>query len=293
VHEFSEDTAETRLIGDELAVHGLSFPRRVISESLVPRYPAPVPGRFNVGLLHTSCDGRVGHAPYAPCRVDELVAKGYDYWALGHVHAHEVLHERPWIVFPGNTQGRHIKETGVKGCVVVNIDGRDARLRHVALDVVRWKLLEVVLDGDDDVDALYVKARAALETARAEAEGRLLAVRLHVSGACRAHDGIVGERQKVESELRNLTFEWNDEVWLEECKLRTTPRLDLEALRQSEGFVGELLRLGPEEIPAAWKPLTDKLAAELKDAGLDLGDSAVLKELHADAEAHLAARLAK
>ena len=35
------------------------------------------------GLLHTAADGREGHARYAPCSVANLVAKGYDYWALG------------------------------------------------------------------------------------------------------------------------------------------------------------------------------------------------------------------
>jgi DNA repair exonuclease SbcCD nuclease subunit len=290
VHEFSEDTAETKIHG-ELAVHGLSFPRRAVTESLVPRYPAPVSGCFNVGLLHTSCDGRVAHAPYAPCRVDELVQKGYDYWALGHVHAHEVLHERPWIVFPGNTQGRHIKETGAKGCVVVHVEGREVRLRHVALDVVRWKLVEIALLPDDDVEALYARARAGFEAARAGADGRLAAVRLVVTGACRAHEDVVTDRQHVESELRALTFEWRDEVWLEECRLHTRPRLDLDELRRSEGFVGELLRLGGDG--AAWKPFMDKLGAELKEAGLDLSDPPLASELFADAEALLAARLLK
>jgi len=36
--------------------------------------------------------GHAQHATYAPCAVDDLVRKGYDYWALGHVHAHEILH---------------------------------------------------------------------------------------------------------------------------------------------------------------------------------------------------------
>jgi DNA repair protein SbcD/Mre11 len=292
VHEFSEDQAETRTVG-ELAVHGLSFSRRVTSENLVPRYPAPLAGHFNVGLLHTSCDGRPGHAPYAPCRVDELVQKGYDYWALGHVHAHEVLHERPWIVYPGNTQGRHIKETGVKGCVVVSIDEREVRLRHAALDVVRWKLVEIALAESDDTDALYAKARTAFDRARAEAEGRLCAIRVHVTGPCRAHAAITADRHKVLSELRALTFEWPDEVWLEECKLRTRPPLNLDELRASEGFLGELLRApaGDQLTATALKPILDKIGAELKEAGLDLGDPAVVAELQAEAEALLAARL--
>ncbi len=292
VHEFSEDAAETKIVG-ELAVHGLSFSRRVTSENLVPRYPPPVAGLFNIGILHTSCDGRPGHAPYAPCRVEELVQKGYDYWALGHVHAHEVLHERPWVVYPGNTQGRHIKETGAKGCVVVTVDGREARIKHVPLDVVRWRLIEIALGEDDDVDALYARARQAFDAARAEAaddgERRLAAVRLVVSGACPAHLQITAERHRVESELRAITFEWRDDLWLEEIKLRTRPPLKLDELRASEGFLGELLRAPTDEAAAALKALADK--PEIKDAGLDLSDPTVVAELVADAQALLATRL--
>ena len=60
-----------------------------------------------------------------PCTVNELRAKGYDYWALGHVHTHEVLATSPHVVYSGNTQGRHARETGAKGAVVVEVeDGR-------------------------------------------------------------------------------------------------------------------------------------------------------------------------
>ena len=81
----------------------------------------PTAGCFNIGLLHTCATGREGHDRYAPCTVDDLRAKGYDYWALGHVHTREILATatRP-IVFPGNIQGRHIRETGPKGCLLVD-----------------------------------------------------------------------------------------------------------------------------------------------------------------------------
>jgi DNA repair exonuclease SbcCD nuclease subunit len=290
VHEFSDETAESVVLDElGLAVHGLSFTRRVENENLVPKYPAPIPGLFNIGVLHTSADGRPPHHPYAPCRIEDLVQKGYDYWALGHVHAHEVLHQRPWIVFPGNTQGRHIKETGPKGCVVVTVDGREARLKHVPLDVVRWELCEITLGEEDGTDALYARARETLDAARERADGRLCAVRLVVGGACRAHRQITDERHQVENELRALTFEWRDELWLEEIKLRTRPPLELEVLRASEGFLGELLREDKSALAPSLKALADR--PEIRDSGLDLSDPQVLAELGAEVEALLATRL--
>src|SRR5438045_2338199 len=83
---------------------------RAETSNLAEEYPTADKDRFNIGLLHTSIDGRVGHDTYAPCSVDQLRGHGYQYWALGHVHRREVLSEAPWIVFSGNLQGRHINE---------------------------------------------------------------------------------------------------------------------------------------------------------------------------------------
>jgi DNA repair exonuclease SbcCD nuclease subunit len=126
VHVFSSHKSETIDLEElGVAVHGRSFPHRAVPEDLVPLYPPPLSGRFNIGVLHTSLTGREGHDPYAPTSVEVLCDKGYDYFALGHVHAREVVREStPRIVFPGNLQGRHAKETGPKGCELVTVEGR-------------------------------------------------------------------------------------------------------------------------------------------------------------------------
>ena len=130
--------------GSAVVVHGRGFARRDVSEDLRATYPPPEPGAFHIGLLHTSADGREGHANYAPTTVEALRNHGYDYWALGHVHRREVLSDDPWIVFPGNPQGRHARETGAKGCSLVTVEsGRVASVSHRETDVIRWAHLEV------------------------------------------------------------------------------------------------------------------------------------------------------
>ena len=107
-------------------------PRQSVTDDLAARYPAADPGCFNVGMLHTSATGREGHDRYAPCTVEALRAKGYGYWALGHVHTREVLDDRDApIVFPGNVQGRHIREPGAKGCMLVDRRGAPRRRPRV------------------------------------------------------------------------------------------------------------------------------------------------------------------
>ena len=89
-------------------------------ENYAVDYPEPVAGWFNIGVLHTAC-GRAGHENYAPCTAADLAARGYDYWALGHVHAFEIVSRDPWIVYPGNLQGRSIRECGERGAVIVEV----------------------------------------------------------------------------------------------------------------------------------------------------------------------------
>ena len=111
VSQFPSNKPKTFRIEElKVAVHGRSFPDRAVTENYALTYPDPVAGWFNIGVLHTSCDGRPPHAVYAPCTAGDLSRRGYQYWALGHVHEYEELERDPWIVFPGNLQGRHIGE---------------------------------------------------------------------------------------------------------------------------------------------------------------------------------------
>lgn len=87
-----------------VAIHGQSFANAAVTDNLAAGYPAAAAHCFNIGMLHTALAGHEGHAPYAPCEVGDLLAKGYDYWALGHVHDHEVVHEAPHIVYPGTSR---------------------------------------------------------------------------------------------------------------------------------------------------------------------------------------------
>ena len=105
VPELSVRRAETVVVEDlGVAIHGQGFATKAVTDDLAAQYPSRVDGAFNIGLLHTSVTGREGHESYAPCKLETLFGKGYDYWALGHVHQREVLCENPWVVFPGNLQ---------------------------------------------------------------------------------------------------------------------------------------------------------------------------------------------
>lgn len=223
-----------------IAVHGRGYPEPRVTEDLARDYPAPLPGVLNFGLLHTALDGRVGHEPYAPCSLRTLLDRGYDYWALGHVHAREVLHEDPWVVFPGNLQGRQLRESGSKGATLIDVDGaRIARVDHVALDVVRWAalVLDVERAANSD-DVLELVAREVARTAEA-AEGRLVALRVVLKGVTPLHVDLSERRAELAEQVRAIAVDVGG-VWLERLDIETLAPLDLVSLRGRDDALGQL-----------------------------------------------------
>ncbi|MCF6160648.1 MAG: DNA repair exonuclease [Furfurilactobacillus sp.] len=125
VHSFGEEISSFKLTTRDqtkVEIVGFSYPTRVVTTDMAATFPDRDPqADVQIGMLHGSIAGKPGpHDTDAPFTVDELMSKHYDYWALGHIHKRQVLHEeRPWIIYPGNIQGRHINETGEKGYVLV------------------------------------------------------------------------------------------------------------------------------------------------------------------------------
>jgi len=232
-----------------VAIHGQSYRQRDVTENLVPTYPPPIRGSFNIGVLHTGLGGMGGHMNYAPCGLPELVSKGYDYWALGHVHKGEILHQNPFIVFPGNLQGRHIGETGPKGATLVTIDGDGIEVADVHCDVVRWALISVAVDDCERLGELLDRIRIDVEAAINASEGRLLACRLELTGATSLHDELSASLPYLLAEARAIALAFGGEVaWVERIILKTKSRIDASATATSQDALGELRRLLPEAL---------------------------------------------
>ncbi len=240
----SADQPETRLLRTvPVAVHGQGFHTREVLTNLTRAYPPAQDGLFNIGLLHTAC-GSGEHANYAPCSIDDLLRLGYDYWALGHVHVRQELSQTPWIVFPGNLQGRHIKEEGAKGVSLVTVrDGRVESVRHHAVDVLRWLRLPVDVTGATSPDRAYTRVSVALQEAMLHTEGRMLAVRVVLIGTCPAHADLVRSPAQTLAHIRGIATEagTTEELWIEDVRIGTAPQLDLEALRGQGGAVGAVI----------------------------------------------------
>ena len=230
----------------EVVLHGQSFRQRDVTDNLVLTYPEPVAGAFNIGVLHTGLGGRSGHENYAPCSLNDLVNKGYDYWALGHVHQAEVLNERPHIIFPGNLQGRHVRETGAKGASLVTVENSEiVDLEALHSDVVRWAVVPVELENTTSIGETVDRSRAAIENAIATfADGRLLACRIELQGRTEVHGQLLAAEDHLLAEARSSALGLGDDVvWVEKVVIATESVVDPETLAEREDAVGELQRM--------------------------------------------------
>ncbi|MCB1697732.1 MAG: DNA repair exonuclease [Halioglobus sp.] len=254
-----------RVVLDDLGVSicGQGFATRAVTDDISQGYPQGDPQLLNIGLLHTCLDGKPGHEPYAPCTVDGLRSKGYQYWALGHVHKREEVSRDPWIVFPGNIQGRHIREIGPKGCTLVTVDGGEiVEVAHRDLDVMRWSIRELDVSATETVDDIYEQVREGLQLALDAAEGRPVAVRLVLYGACSAHLKLHADRERWIQEYRALaTGLGGAGIWLEKVSIKTKPAISTdEVLERDDALSGLLRAIHDMELDSS---ILDELADEM------------------------------
>jgi len=243
VHRFAHRSPETRLLENlKIALHGQSFARPAVTANLVLGYPEPVPGYFNIGLLHTSLNGRQGHAPYAPCTLADLETRGYDYWALGHVHAFEIVAQDPPVVFPGCIQGRHIRETGAKGAVLVSVsDNSPPDIVHHPLDVIRWASVDVDLTNADTRQAALDRFATVLTEAVQASDPLPLIARVVFRGRTPIHAVIAGDPDHWKEAVRSTAMaQFGERIWIERVILDTRRPLKTEPEPAAPGPLREL-----------------------------------------------------
>jgi DNA repair exonuclease SbcCD nuclease subunit len=269
-----DDRPATKTFEDlGVAIHGQSYATRAVLTDLAASYPQAEPNLVNIGMLHTCFNGAPGHEPYAPCTVDDLRAKGYDYWALGHVHQRRVVETDPLTVFPGNLQGRHAKETGPKGATLVTFtDGVPAE-ESLTLDIVRWEHPEVDLSGAESNDDCLERCQHKLSSVVAAA-GETCALRVSLVGETRANRTLRARPEWLRNEVRAMGLSMGGSaVWIEKVVVDTTDP----SAHPGDGSTGPLA-----EIAAVLAELrADPAAAfDRQDPSLDL-----LRDLRKDLRA--------
>jgi len=270
---------DVELDGTAIAqIQGVSYPTREVSDNLAREFTPPRrPDLFSIGLLHCNVGGTTGHADYAPCSLGDLANTGLDYWALGHVHSAERLREeRPHIVYPGCTQGRHPNESGEHGCYLVRVgQSGDAALTFKPLDTVRWERRNVDVSDMANLDDALIGIAGIVQELRAQADGRDVICRVTLTGIGGLHrelarDGTLGGLLEEARDDAGLAVPW---VWIEGLHDRTRPDFDLDSRADQDDFLGMLLQRADgafrdaERLSELAAPVTDEFARRA-NAGL-------------------------
>lgn len=220
-------------------VVGQSYGRRQESSNLAQGLHRGSGGGLAVGLLHTALEPQ---GTYAPCSSAELLASGFDYWALGHMHTAAVLHSHPPIVYPGALQGRSMApgEQGPKGAYVVEAETEVLDLRFVALDRVRLLVAPVHIEDLEDLGALHRAVRTAEDLLVRQHGGRMLVVRLELVGRGPLHAILETPEAQIEL-LRDLRDGASPGIWWESLQLHTAAPIDRAARAAAQDFGAELI----------------------------------------------------
>jgi len=287
-----------------VAIHGRSFGTQHEFENLAAGFATAEKSMFNIGLLHTSLNGREGHLAYAPCAIDDLRSKGYQYWALGHIHKQEFVSKDPWIVFPGCVQGRHIREIGAKGCVLVTVeDDSVSKVERFPLDVLRWVICSVDITDVSEMREVLECARKAIEKKRTSTDDRPIAMRICFEGATTISDELAAYPERFEQQIKALGAEIaGGDLWIERVVNAAVGKLDLDSTLSENSIFGKLLKeiletpVDPDEISGLKDVIADlrqkiPLEAFSSDSVLNLDENLTVKRLVEEAKHMLVGRL--
>lgn len=280
IHLLHKDNSTVNIGGT--AFHGLSYDAAHVAQSFLPDYPPPIPGKRNVGLMHTSLDGVPGHDPYAPCAERDLMAHGYDLWCLGHIHApFERSDGAVLAIMPGIPQPRHFGERQGGTATLVTLGEGAPEIERRQIGQLGFAQAAVDLIDCGDQQEVLRALRQVLEGAARS--GRDTALRLHVTTDRHGSDLV--------AELATEVAEGMNGVFLDRVRCAPPPQAtaagtdDLVRLMRAEfaedGFRQAALQQLEDLRLALPSEIADALSESQLDALLEEALDEVALSLHA------------
>ncbi|KAA0547516.1 DNA repair exonuclease [Bacillus sp. BGMRC 2118] len=226
----------------EAYIYGYSYPTRDVTENIAIKYEREKAECFHIGLLHGTISSNTEHVPYAPFLLKDLQDKGFDYWALGHIHQRQVLSDSPPIVYPGNIQGRHKKEEGPKGCMYVELTEESSDLSFWETCDVLWESIEVSICDESTIDQLLQACQEKVEEKRKQHQGVL--VNLLITGTGNLSSSLQSDEviEDIVTSLQEIEENREDFVYVYTYKNQTTSIQNLEKWKNEEHFIGDLVK---------------------------------------------------
>ncbi len=244
VHSFSQKI-ETKVLqttrGEIVHLYGFSYPQRHVYERKIDEYQKMEGADFHIGILHGNEGGSHDHDNYAPFSVKDLQQKGFDYWALGHIHKRTILSENPPIIYPGNIQGRNKKETGPKGFYFVELTEEESKLEFIESSDIFWEEAVVDATAAESFHDVFLLCQSEINRLRKTKAGTFLSLTLQ---NVQLND--YREKRSLNDELFELLLEdeKDEESFVQLVDLTITEKVsvDKEKLKKEANFYAELFQ---------------------------------------------------
>ncbi|HAA3127994.1 TPA_asm: DNA repair exonuclease [Listeria monocytogenes] len=251
VHVFSEQVevmSHKTATGVSVNIYGFSYNERHIRSSRVDKYKIQGNADFHIALLHGSeVSSSEEHDVYAPFRVQEISKKGFDYWALGHIHKRQLLAESPRIYYPGNIQGRNRKESGEKGASIITLSEASTTIDFIGTSPIIWEEAVITLPENSEINAFYRETTKLLESYQGRSHSYFLHIIVKMENKQKIDTNDWLQMLQEEVEITDNTFVW-------------VHKLTTEITNQSNSQTWYESHLAGEEIKHSFETLQDESA---------------------------------
>ncbi|EAC3584306.1 exonuclease SbcCD subunit D [Listeria monocytogenes] len=251
VHVFSEQVevmSHKTATGVSVNIYGFSYNERHIRSSRVDKYKIQGNADFHIALLHGSeVSSSEEHDMYAPFRVQEISKKGFDYWALGHIHKRQLLAESPSIYYPGNIQGRNRKESGEKGASIITLSEASTTIDFIGTSPIIWEEAVITLPENSEINAFYRETTKLLESYQGRSHSYFLHIIVKMENKQKIDTNDWLQMLQEEVEITDNTFVW-------------VHKLTTEITNQSNSQTWYESHLAGEEIKHSFETLQDESA---------------------------------
>lgn len=251
VHVFSEQVevmSHKTATGVSVNIYGFSYNERHIRSSRVDKYKIQGNADFHIALLHGSeVSSSEEHDVYAPFRVQEISKKGFDYWALGHIHKRQLLAESPSIYYPGNIQGRNRKESGEKGASIITLSEASTTIDFIGTSPIIWEEAVITLPENSEINAFYRETTKLLESYQGRSHSYFLHIIVKMENKQKIDTNDWLQMLQEVVEITDNTFVW-------------VHKLTTEITNQSNSQTWYESHLAGEEIKHSFETLQDESA---------------------------------
>jgi exonuclease SbcD len=227
-------------------IYGISFRNKVVEQNLALKFnltknPAPL----SIAVLHGTVGIPGPHENYAPFRKEDVLNKNFSYWALGHIHKRQIIHDSdPAVVYPGNPQARDFGETGSKGCYLAELSsGNKPHLKFLPANSIRFEAVEVDLTGEDNINKIEEKIREANSNIVKFDENDNYILRITLKGRTPLHNDLnkPGEIEQLIQLFNEGQLTHDHFTWIDRIELKTWPDMDTGQAKKGKDFIADIL----------------------------------------------------